>query len=59
MNTSIIRFILLYVVGFIGLFLLLPVIVALIYHENVWSYYLVVAMGSVCANAGVVVSPYP
>ncbi len=52
MNTSIIRFILLYVVGFIGLFLLLPVIVALIYHENVWSYYLVVAIP--CIIAGII-----
>ena len=52
MNTSIIRFILLYVVGFIGLFLLLPVIVALIYHENVWSNYLVVAIP--CIIAGII-----
>lgn len=43
MNTSVIRFILGYVVGFLGLFLMLPVMVALIYHENVWYCYAIVA----------------
>ena len=43
MNTSVIRFILGYVVGFLGLFLMLPIMVALIYHEDVWIYYAVVA----------------
>lgn len=43
MNNSVIRFILLYVVGFLGLFLMLPLLVALIYHENVWIDYAVVA----------------
>lgn len=44
MNNSVIRFILLYVVGFMGIFLMLPIFVALIYHENVWVDYAVVAV---------------
>ena len=43
MNNSVIRFILGYVVGFMGLFLTLPIIVAFIYHENVWFDYALVA----------------
>ena len=43
MNTSVIRFILGYVVGFMGLFLMLPILVAFIYGEKVWIYYAVVA----------------
>ena len=43
MNTSVIRFILGYVVGFLGLFLMLPVLVAFIYHEDVWIVYALVA----------------
>ena len=44
MNHSVIRFILGYVIGFLGLFLLLPVIVALIYHESVWFDYAIVSL---------------
>ena len=44
MNNSVIRFILLYVVGFLGLFLMLPLFVAFIYHESVWIYYAAVAL---------------
>ena len=44
MNRSIIRFILGYIIGFTGFFLLLPTMVALYYHENVWQSYLVVAV---------------
>ncbi len=44
MNNSVIRFILGYVIGFIGLFLMLPVLVALIYHEDVWLDYIIVAL---------------
>ena len=43
MNNSVIRFILFYVIGFMGLFLMLPFIVALIYHEDVWLEYALVA----------------
>lgn len=43
MNKSVIRFILGYVVGFEGLFLMLPLIVGLIYHEEAWKYYAIVA----------------
>ncbi len=43
MNNSVIRFILFYVIGFMGLFLMLPFIVALIYHEDVWLEYGLVA----------------
>ncbi|WP_028235026.1 TrkH family potassium uptake protein [Pseudobutyrivibrio sp. MD2005] len=43
MNHSVIRFILGYVVGFMGLFLMLPVLVAFIYHEPVWFDYAIVA----------------
>ena len=43
MNHSVIRFILGYVVGFLGLFLMLPVLVALIYHEAVWFDYAIIA----------------
>lgn len=43
MNRSIIRFILGYIVGFMGIFLLLPLFVALIYHEQTWFYYAIVA----------------
>lgn len=43
MNRSIIRFILGYIVGFMGLFLLLPLFVALIYHEKVWFDYAIVS----------------
>ena len=44
MNHSVIRFILGYVIGFLGLFLMLPVLIALIYHEPVWLDYAVVAL---------------
>ena len=44
MNHSVIRFILGYVVGFLGLFLMLPVLVALIYREDVWFDYALVAL---------------
>lgn len=43
MNKSIIRFILGYVVGFMGLFLMLPLFVAIFYHEDIWFYYACVA----------------
>ncbi len=43
MNRSIIRFILGYIVGFMGIFLLLPLFVALIYHEQIWFSYALVA----------------
>ena len=43
MNHSVIRFILGYVIGFMGLFLMLPVLVALIYHESTWFYYAIIA----------------
>ncbi len=44
MNHSVIRFILGYVIGFMGIFLMLPIIVAIIYHEGVWIDYAVVAV---------------
>ncbi len=44
MNNSVIRFILGYVVGFLGLFLMLPVLVGLYYHERVWITYMIVAL---------------
>ncbi len=44
MNHSVIRFILGYVIGFMGIFLMLPIIVAVIYHESVWIDYAVVAV---------------
>ena len=44
MNHSVIRFILGYVVGFLGLFLMLPVMIAFIYHEAVWFDYAIVAL---------------
>ena len=44
MNNSVIRFILGYVVGFLGLFLMLPVLVGLYYHERVWMTYMIVAL---------------
>ena len=44
MNNSVIRFILFYVVGFLGIFLMLPLFVALIYHEDVWLHYAIVAV---------------
>ncbi len=43
MNKSIIRFILGNIIGFTGLFLLLPLLVAVIYHESVWQQYALVA----------------
>ncbi|MCR5195553.1 MAG: TrkH family potassium uptake protein [Pseudobutyrivibrio sp.] len=43
MNKSVIRFILGYVIGFMGLFLMLPMLVAFIYHEDVWVQYALVA----------------
>ncbi|MCR4567931.1 MAG: TrkH family potassium uptake protein [Pseudobutyrivibrio sp.] len=43
MNRSVIRFILGYVTGFMGLFLMLPILVAIIYHEDAWFEYAVVA----------------
>ncbi|SDB49829.1 trk system potassium uptake protein TrkH [Pseudobutyrivibrio sp. YE44] len=52
MNNSVIRFILLYVVGFLGLFLMLPIFVAFIYHESVWVDYAIVAFP--CLVAGVI-----
>ena len=52
MNNSVIRFILGYVVGFLGLFLTLPIIVALIYHEDVWFEYAIVAFP--CLILGVI-----
>ena len=52
MNNSVIRFILLYVVGFLGLFLMLPIFVAFIYHENVWMEYALVAFP--CLVIGVI-----
>ncbi len=52
MNNSVIRFILLYVVGFLGLFLMLPIFVAFIYHESVWIHYAAVAFP--CLVIGVV-----
>ncbi len=44
MNRSFIRFILGYIVGFMGLFLLLPLLVALIYREEAWQAYAIVAV---------------
>ncbi len=44
MNRSFIRFILGYIVGFMGLFLLLPILVAVIYREPVWKDYAIVAI---------------
>ncbi len=44
MNNSVIRFILLYVVGFMGIFLMLPILVAFFYHEQVWISYGIVAV---------------
>ncbi len=44
MNNSVIRFILGYVIGFLGLFLMLPLFVALIYRESVWMSYALVAL---------------
>ncbi len=44
MNNSVIRFILGYVIGFMGLFLMLPILVAFIYNENVWIEYAFVAL---------------
>jgi len=44
MNNSVIRFILGYVIGFEGLFLMLPIIVALIYKEDVWVIYAFIAL---------------
>ncbi len=52
MNNSVIRFILFYVVGFLGLFLMLPIIVALIYHEDVWIQYALVAFP--CLVVGII-----
>ena len=52
MNNSVIRFILGYVVGFMGLFLMLPIIVAFIYHEDVWLEYAIVAFP--CLVLGVI-----
>ncbi len=52
MNNSVIRFILFYVVGFLGLFLMLPIIVALIYHEDVWIKYALVAIP--CLVVGII-----
>jgi len=43
MNKSIIRFLLGTIVGFTGLFLMLPLFVAIIYHESVWNQYAIVA----------------
>ncbi|MCR4694500.1 MAG: TrkH family potassium uptake protein [Pseudobutyrivibrio sp.] len=44
MNNSVIRFILGNVVFFLGLFLLLPTLVAVFYGEDVWVWYLVVSI---------------
>ena len=44
MNHSVIRFILGYVIGFMGIFLMLPIVVALIYREDVWIDYAIVAV---------------
>ena len=52
MNHSVIRFILGYVIGFLGLFLMLPVMVALIYHEDVWFDYAIVALP--CLIVGII-----
>ena len=52
MNNSVIRFILGYVVGFMGLFLMFPIIVAFIYHEDVWLEYAIVAFP--CLVLGVI-----
>ena len=52
MNHSVIRFILGYVIGFMGLFLMLPILVAVIYHENVWIDYAIVAVP--CLLIGIV-----
>lgn len=52
MNKSIIRLILGYIIGFEGLFLMLPLFVALIYHEPVWQSYAQVAFP--CLVIGIV-----
>ncbi len=52
MNTSVIRFILGYVIGFLGLFLMLPILVALIYHEDVWIDYAIIAFP--CLIVGII-----
>ncbi|MCR5417079.1 MAG: TrkH family potassium uptake protein [Pseudobutyrivibrio sp.] len=52
MNKSVIRFVLGYVIGFLGLFLLLPVLVAFIYHESEWMEYAIVAFP--CLIIGVI-----
>ena len=44
MNKSIIRYILGTIIAFMGAFLLLPMSVALYYHEKVWSSYLIVSI---------------
>ena len=52
MNYSMIRLILAWVLKFTGLFLLLPCLVAVIYHESVGIYYLLTAL---CSMAGGVI----
>ena len=56
MNHSVIRFILGYVVGFLGLFLMLPILVGIIYHESVWFDYAVVALP--CLVLGIINSRF-
>ena len=56
MNGSIIRYILGTIIRFMGIFLLFPVIVAFIYKEDVWIYYLIVAL--VCQLIGFINSRY-
>ncbi len=51
MNNSVIRFVLFYVIGLLGLFLLLPTLVALIYHESVWKEYFIVAAPCMLSGA--------
>lgn len=51
MNYSVVRFIIGYVLKFEGLFLLLPTLVSIIYHENQFQYYLIVSI--ICFVLGI------